>query len=115
MSLALDGVLTLTLEGAPPLSLEGRSDGLSLVLPGLRSVGRLVPGMGNRSARAQRLEILERWLSASDLSLEITLRGRRIASLSRHTRATWLSRLLALGPVEVRARDLIVSGLQPSR
>jgi hypothetical protein len=109
--LALDGVLSLALEGIPPFVLEGRGERLTLRLPRLRCVRALLPGLGTRRARAARLAALAAWLRAADLTLEVELRGRRVAALSRGSRPTWLARALALGAFEVRLRDVVAARL----
>lgn len=63
----------------------------------------------NRRKRA--IAALAAWLRAADVTLEVELRGRRVAALSRETRATWLARVLALGAFEIRLRDVLAARL----
>jgi hypothetical protein len=109
--LAVDGVVSLALEGASPFVLEGRGGRLTLRISRLRCVRTLLPGLGTRRARAARLAALAAWLRAADLALEVELRGRRVAALSRGSRPTWLASALALGDFEVRLRDVVAARL----
>lgn len=109
--LALDGVLSLALEGIPQCALEGRGERLTLRIPRLRFARVLLPGLGTRRARPARVSALAAWLRAADLTLDVELRGRRVASLSRGSRPTWLARVLALGAFEIRLRDVVAARL----
>lgn len=109
--LALDGALTLSLEGAPALAFEGQGRWLTLRLQRVGSARGLLRGLGSRSVRAARMASLAEVLDTCELSLEVRLRDRCVGTLSRSSRPTWLSRLLALGSLEIRMRDVVAARL----
>jgi len=55
----------------------------------------------DRALRAQLMHQLHQWLGISDLAVEVLVRQHRIARLAPESRATWLTRRLGLGEMEV--------------
>jgi hypothetical protein len=89
---------------AGTLDVHARGTSLGLSLPSLRAGLAL---LGPRPAREARLHELDAMLRLTDLRMVVRLGTREIARLGPGTRPGVLSRLLGLGPLEVRAPRLL--------
>jgi hypothetical protein len=53
-------------------------------------------------------------LAASGLAIEVTCKGRTIATISVASNGNWLARLLRLGPMDIRLRGVLAALLLPA-
>jgi hypothetical protein len=93
------------------MAFEGQGGRMTLRLQCVGSARALLRGLGTWSARASRMATLAEVFDTCDLALEVRLRGRCVGTLSRSSRPTWLSRLLALGSMQIRMRDVVAARL----
>lgn len=107
------GELSVTSEGGEKLRVEGRGDAISIALPSLwvgRSLAR--PTAGGRSKRKAAISRLQAGLRRADLTLQVHVAGRPIARLAPHSEATLLSRLMGLGPMELKPMGLLLAAFR---
>ncbi len=80
---------------------------------------RLHPGqrglLANCRRRAAMLARLQRGLQVADLTLQVKLRETLLAQLAPHSQPTALSRLLGLGPMQVRPWPMLRALLRQRR
>ena len=106
------GELSLIGEGGEQLQVEGRGEAIAVTVPNLwvgRSLARQAAGRAKRQGVINRLQA---GLRRVDLTLHVHVAGRPIARLAPHSKATWLSRLLGLGAVELKPAGLLLAVLR---
>lgn len=102
------GELSVLGEAGEQLRVFGHGEVLSMDMPSLRTGSLLVKKTGGRSKRRETISRLQAGLRLADLTLQLHA-GRPIASLSPHSEATLLSRLLGLGAMELRPLGLLLA------
>ncbi len=103
------GELSVTGEGGEQLQVEGHGDAISVALPNLWVGRSLAKQAAGRSKRQVVINRLQAGLRRVDLTLHVHVAGRPIARLAPHSKATWLSRLLGLGAVELKPAGLLLA------
>ena len=103
------GELSVLGEAGEQLRVFGHGEVLSMDMPSLRTGSLLVKKTGGRSKRRETISRLQAGLRLADLTLQLQVAGRPIASLSPHSEATLLSRLLGLGAMELRPLGLLLA------
>lgn len=82
---------------------------ITVDLPNLRAGMTAFRGTGGRSRRAGTISRAGAILDFTDLSVRVRLAGGTIALLGAEARPGFLSRVLALGPLEIRLLSLLRS------
>ncbi len=77
-------------------------------VPDLIRLGREVPRRDQRGRLFARLQHISR---TSGLSFHCRVGNRSVGRLDADSRGSWLARLLRIGPVEIRLRDLLAASL----
>ncbi len=103
------GELSLTGGGGEQLQVEGRGDAIAVTLPSVWAGRSLARQAAGRAKRQGVINILQAGLRRADLTIHVHIAGRPIARLAPYSKATWLSRLLGLGAVELKPTGLLLA------
>jgi len=105
------GGVELGSPGGIGLQLAAAGSEISVIVrsvPDLIRLGREIPRRDQRGRLFERLQNISR---TSDLSFHCRVGNRSVGRLAADTRGTWLARLLRIGPVEIRFRDLLAASV----
>ncbi len=89
-------------------SIEARGDRIVLGLNDFRAVSRL-GRLGRGRSRRESIRRIHDALTASGLTLELVVGGSTVGLLGERARAGLASRILGLGPLEIRAGGVLGS------
>ena len=114
MSRAIDLVGKLSIEDsrAQRIWVEGSGNQLELNLPSLRAGFMLANQLSRLYGRKPAIDKLQRVLGHTDVTLMVSVVGRRVARLAPASKGSWLASLLGLGSFEVRPLALLRSLLR---
>lgn len=103
------GELSLVSEGSGELRVAAQGDVISVDLPSLSAGRSLARQAAGRAKRREAIDRLHAGLRFADLTLNVNVAGTLIAHLAPNSETTLMSRLLGVGPMELRPMGLLLA------
>lgn len=114
MPVALDVVGQVLIEmGGDSTRIEGRGDRIIVELPNLKAGMSYFRRFARQAGGHEVIHRVHQGLVGAGLTLEVTVGGSTVGLLGTAARSGLASRLLGLGPMEVRVRGLLGSFRKP--
>jgi len=107
LPLAVTADLSLQAASGEAITVTGDGAVVTFTLPHLRLYPGALGPLADRKRRVEVLTRLQRGLQIADLTLQVRLRDTVLAQLGPQSQPSLLSRLLGLGPLQVRPLRLL--------
>lgn len=101
--------LSLTDENGNEISVSAENEIITVMLPNLWIVRPILRQFTNRRQRNCMIENVHSGLKHTDLMIEFRIANRVIALIGPHSRPGFISRIVGVGPVELKIFPILLS------
>ena len=101
--------LSLTDENGNEISVSAEKEIITVMLPSLWVASPMLRQLTNRRRRTWMMENVHGGLKHADLRIEFRIAHRVVALLGPQSRPSWLSRIVGVGPVELKIVPILLS------